>query len=166
MFKDIKFMVMEEALDELKITTNDFLPKLGLDDWTIEYLVDRETKKGTIVKGFEVFIQASHNYDLVPFKAWSGGERSRLRLAGTFGLSEFLINRKGHDFNVRFFDEPTRWLSSEGIEDLISFMKEKAISDKKVYFIIDHKGFNNFGFTDIFTIINSKDRGSYFDEKG
>ena len=160
-FRNVRLMVVEEALEELQLITNVNIERLGLEDWTIEYLVDRETKKKTIKKGFEVYVRSPHNTELVPIKAYSGGERGRLRLGSTFGLSDFLVDRNGTDFDIRFHDEPTQWLSPEGIDDLLNFLKEEADSKNRKIFIVDQNELESGYFDTITTIIKDKKRGSY-----
>ena len=155
-FKEIKFMLIDEAVQEFEIATNDYMNRLGLRDWTIKFLVERETTTNKLKKGFEVFVKSPHNKELVPFKAWSGGEQSRLKLSGTLGLSDFIVDRTGYDFDVRFVDEPTQFLSSEGIEDLLELLKEKAVDEQKKIFIVDHRSFSSFDFTGTVTIIKDE----------
>lgn len=161
-FKEIRFMLIEEALKEFEININNNLPKLGLKDWYVELAVDSTTKKGTVKKGFTVKIKSPKNENLVPFEVWSGGESQRLRLAGTLGLIDFISSRRGTNINIEIWDEPTQWLAKKGIDNLLSVLRERAEELDKEVFLIDHRNLNTKGiFSDFIKIIKDKD-GSKF----
>jgi DNA repair exonuclease SbcCD ATPase subunit len=159
-FKEIKLMLTSEALQEFEIQINNSLSKLGLNDWEIKLDIDSETKAGTIRKGFNVLINSPYNDKAVPFECWSGGEGQRLRLATTLGFIDFIKNRRGSSCDILVFDEPTQFLSEQGIDDLISALREKAKEDKLKLFLIDHRALNTFGgFSGIITVTKN-DNGS------
>ncbi|MCK5235666.1 MAG: hypothetical protein KAR06_01670, partial [Deltaproteobacteria bacterium] len=144
-FKEVRLFVLSEVLQEFEIQVNNALQKLGLPDWTIKLAVDSETKSGTVRKGFSVLVKSPMNDDLVPFECWSGGEGQRLKLAGTLGLMDLIASRAGADWNIEIFDEPTAWLSEEGINDLLDVLKDRSKSTGREIFVIDHRNFNTFG---------------------
>jgi len=157
-FKDIRLMVLEDALKELEININNELQSLGMGDWTIELKIDTETKSGTIKRGFAVFVRSPFNIKPVPFEAWSGGEAQRLKLAGTLGLIDFIHSRRGTDWDIEVYDEPTEWLSQEGIEDLLDNLSKRAQDLGKRIFIIDHRDFMTYGtFLSIITVTKDKE---------
>ena len=144
-FKDIRYMILSEALHELEIQINSSLTRLGLCDWEIILSVDKVNKSKTITKGFTVLIKSPTNDELVPFEAWSGGEGQRLRLAGTLGMIDFISGRMGFTTNIEIFDEPTKFIGGSGIEDLITVLGSRAASLGKKVFMIDHKNLETFG---------------------
>lgn len=144
-FKDTKLMLLSEALQEFEIETNNKLQELGMADWSITTEVDTETKSGTIKRGFTIMVNSPLNNTLVPFTCWSGGEGQRLRLAVTLGLIDFIKNKRGVDWDILIFDEGTQFLSEEGIADLISTLKDKAVTDNLKIFLIDHRNLNSYG---------------------
>src|SRR4029077_3935717 len=79
-FRDILLSLVDSALVQFELTTNAALVRLGLQDWSIEYGIEAETKGGKLHRGFKIFIRSPHNDNIVPFIAWSGGESPRLRL--------------------------------------------------------------------------------------
>ena len=160
-FKDIRFMILSEALHELEIQVNNSLERLGLVGWEISLSVDKQNKDGSSKKGFTVLIKSPHNEELVPFEAWSGGEGQRLRLAGTLGMMDFISGRMGFTTNIEVFDEPSTWLSSDGVENLLSALRDRADSTRKKLFIIDHRDLDTFGsFDGTITVVKDKE-GSY-----
>lgn len=155
-FKEIKLSVLEEKLKELEIYINNTLNSFGIGDWKVILKTFSETKSGTIRNEFNILIISPLNDKPVPFECWGGGLGQRIRLATTLGLMSFIQNTKV-DFGVEFFDEPTAWLSQEGIEDLLSILYNRANSENKKIFIIDHKGLANFGtFNSVTNIIKDK----------
>lgn len=157
-FKDIRFMVLSEALAGLEISMNNNLQKLGMEDWEIVLSVDSETKKGTTRKGFTVLVKSPTNKELVPFECWSGGEGQRLRLCGVVGLAQFILDRKGIVCNIECMDEPSQHLSELGVESLVNLLHDRAEDEDKKIFFIDHKGLENLGvFKSIVTVVKDKD---------
>lgn len=144
-FKDIRLLVIEEAIQDLEISINNNLSNLGMGNWSIKLKIDSVTKKGTIKKGFNIFVQSPKNNELVPFSLWSGGEGQRLRLAGTLGMIDFILNKKGIVSNIEVFDEPTQYLSDIGIEDLLLILRQRAKDLNKMVFIVDHRQFSSYG---------------------
>jgi DNA repair exonuclease SbcCD ATPase subunit len=144
-FKDIRYMILSEALHELEIQINSSLARLGLCDWEILLSVDKVNKSKTVTKGFTVLIKSPTNDELVPFEAWSGGEGQRLRLAGTLGMIDFISGRMGFTTNIEVYDEPTKFIGGSGIEDLITVLGSRAASSGKKVFMIDHKNLETFG---------------------
>ena len=159
-FKDIRFMVLSEALTGLEIQINNNVQKLGLTDWEIVLAVDSETKKGTVKKGFSVLVKSPTNKEPVPFECWSGGEGQRLRLAGTLGMMDFISDRMGFTSNIEVWDEPTQYLSDEGIEDLLSVLQDRTEGSDKKLFIIDHRDFHTFGGFDGFIKVVKDEEGT------
>jgi len=154
-FKEIRLMVLSDALNEFEICINNNLSKLGLDDWEVELDVERETKGGkSIKKGFEVTIKSPYNNNYVPFKVWGGGVSQRLRIAGTIGLMDLIDSKTNKNWDIEIWDEPTQFLSSNGIENLLEILTDRANKNNKKIFFIDHRKLSSYGgFTDIITII-------------
>lgn len=144
-FKQIRLFVINEALGELEIQMNNSLSELGLEGWEIHLAVDRETKSGSISKGFTILIYSPINETLVPFECWSGGEAQRLKMAGTLAMADFIKSRTGEDWNIEAFDEPTAWLGKEGIEDMLEVLNSRSKNNKRPIYIIDHRDFETFG---------------------
>lgn len=157
-FKEIRLMVIEEAIKDLEIQINNNLQQLGLLDWEIVLDIERETKRGTTLGGFTVKVLSPYNTELVPFESWSGGEGQRLRLAGTLGLIDFIQDRKGIDWNIEIYDEPSQFLSEEGIEDLLENLNDRARSTQKIIFIVDQRSLHTRGeFSGMIEIVKDKD---------
>jgi len=162
-FKEIRLFLISEVLTQLELEVNNCLYQLGLRDWKIEFAVDTENKSGTIKKGFTVLIYSPYNTKPVNWKSWSGGESQRLRLAGTLGLSNLILNRNGVESSLEIFDEPTTGLSEKGIQDLLETLDSRSRLQEKQLFVIDHRSLEYGGFDKIFTVAKDE-KGSRFEE--
>ncbi len=154
-FKEIRLFLIEEALTLLEVEVNNNLLQLGLRNWKIEFDVERETKSGTISKGFQVFIKSPYNKEPVPWESWSGGESQRLRLAGNLGLSSLICAKLGIQSNILVLDEPTQHLTPGGVEDLLNFLENKARTENRQIWMIDHNALDYGGFTSVTQIVKS-----------
>ena len=102
-------------------------------------------------------VQSPYNDRYVSFKCWGGGVSQRLRLAGTMGLIDLIRSRTGVECNIEVWDEPTQWLSEQGIDDLLYVLEERAKEGSKKVFLIDHRKLQSFGgFYNIINIIKDK----------
>jgi hypothetical protein len=144
-FREIRLLLMVDALKEFEVSINNNLSKFGMGDWNVKLDIDQENKSGTIRKGFSVLVESPNHNGFVPFEVWSGGEGQRLRMAGTVGLMDLIQAKRQVDFGLEIFDEPTAWLSDKGIDDLCQALYYRAKENEKKIFLIDHKNLNTFG---------------------
>jgi DNA repair exonuclease SbcCD ATPase subunit len=145
LFKELRLWLMEEALAELEIAVNNAISQLGLEGWTVAFDVERETKSGTISKKFHVLISSPDHDEPVKWAAWSGGETQRLRIAGVIGLATVIRSRRGVDYPLEVWDEPTTGVEEDGIQDMLTFLQSRAREEKRQIWLIDHRSLT-FGF--------------------
>lgn len=144
-FKRVRLFIIEQAFRTLEIEINNSLTQLGMPDWQVSFDVERENKSGGMTKGFVVFIKSPANTEPVRWESWSGGETQRLQLAGDLGLSNLIMHQHGLSNTIEIYDEPSTHLSSEGMLDLANMLYERAISENKRIWIVDHTAITNFG---------------------
>lgn len=157
-FKRVRLFIIEQAFRTLEIEVNNSLAQLGMPNWTITFDVERENKSGGITKGFVVFVKSPVNAEPVRWENWSGGETQRLQLAGDLGLSNLIMQQVGLTNTVEFYDEPSTHLSPEGMLDLAHMLHERAMSEGKRIWIVDHASITDFGEFEAI-IIARKDTG-------
>ncbi len=145
-FKEIRLREISEALNELEIEVNSCCTALGLVDWELRFQVDRETKGGSLKRGFSVLVKSPHNRQAVPWAAWSGGEKQRLRLAGQMGLADLIRSRTGAGFPLEVWDEPTNALTPGGVDDLLESLAARARAEGRQIWLVDHRTHNFGGF--------------------
>lgn len=144
-FRRVRLFIIEQAFKTLEIEINNSLTQLGMMDWQISFDVERENKSGGITKGFVVFVKSPANTEPVRWENWSGGETQRLQLAGDLGLANLIMHQHGLDNTIEIYDEPSTHLSPEGMLDLANMLYERAISESKRIWIVDHAAITNFG---------------------
>lgn len=155
-FKEIRLREIASALSELEVEVNSAVTALGLMDWQLEFHVDKESKSGTLQRGFHTTVRAPGAGDkAVPWEAWSGGEKQRLRIAGNAGLSDMVRARTGCDFALEVWDEPTTGLSPEGKIDLFQYLADRARNERRVIFLLDHQARDFGGFAGTCTIVKT-----------
>ncbi|KKN90069.1 hypothetical protein LCGC14_0231820 [marine sediment metagenome] len=159
-FKEVRLFMIEEALNQLEVEVSNSLMQLGLHNWEIAFDVERETKSGSITKGFTVFIKSPYNEDLVPWEAWSGGESQRLRLAGTMGLANLILGKSGIKSNIEVFDEPTQHLNPEGVEDLLELLQSRAEELKRQVWVVEHHSLDYGGFQQVIRVTKTVEGSS------
>lgn len=145
-FKEVRLQLIAEALNELEVEVNSCVAQLGLVDWELNFMVDRETKSGNVQKGFNVFVRSPRNDAAVPWEAWSGGEAQRLRVAANMGLANLIRTRTGAGFNLEVWDEPSQGLSQQGVTDLLEALAARAQAEERVIWIVDHTAHSFGGF--------------------
>lgn len=158
-FKEIRLGQIDSTLAELEISANQHAQSLGLDDWRIQFATERENKSGTVSHSFSTFLYPPDAEKPVSWDSYSGGESQRWQFACTFGLSEILLMRAGIEPDIEIYDEPTRHLSPEGIDDLLSCLHERAVGLGRRIFFIDHCSLDHGAFDGIVTVIKTKSNG-------
>lgn len=164
-FKEIRLSLIAEALEQLEIEVNSCVNDLGLIGWELRFEIDRESKSGSIQRGFNVFVQSPHNTKLVPWEAWSGGESQRLRVAAQQGLGNLIRQRTGSPFNIEVWDEPTNWMSPQGVTDLLDSLAKRAEREGRQIWIVDHRTLGYSNFSGSAGVVKTK-AGSQFDLSG
>lgn len=161
-FKDLRLQLIAESLEQLAIEVNGCVLALGLVGWELVFEVDRETKSGSISRGFSVFVRSPHNDRQVPWESWSGGEAQRLRLAAQQGLANLIRSATGAVAGFEVWDEPTRGMSASGIEDLLESLSERARRERRQVWIVDHRSPGYGGFDGGVTVVKDE-KGSRFE---
>jgi DNA repair exonuclease SbcCD ATPase subunit len=165
-FKDIRIMLIQQALKEFESYVNMNLVSLGLDNWKVMLDVESETKSGSIRRELSVFVTTTEEGEkmTVPFNVWSGGEGQRLRLAGILGLIDFIQNYNNIEFDMEIYDEPTTWLSNAGITNLIETLAQRAAALDRRVLVIDHRDLESMGTFDHIITVCKDATGTHIEE--
>jgi DNA repair exonuclease SbcCD ATPase subunit len=151
-FKKVRLFCLDNVLQELEVETRNSLLALGLIDWKIDFKTATETKSGTVKLGVQVNVKPP-KHKATKFDVLSGGEGQRARLAISLGLSGLIQRWSGVRYMVEVWDEPTAWLSEQGVEDLLDIFKYRADSTGKSIYVCDHRALMHSSFSEIFTVI-------------
>lgn len=150
-FKRIRLFFVEQVLLALQIEIKAAISALGLDGWSIQLSTEQETKSGNTKLGIGIKVKSLQAEGA--WEGWSGGESQRLRLAIAMGLASLIQRSAGVSWSLEVFDEPTQFLSSEGIEDLLQALQYRAESHQKQVWITDHRALQFSGFQEIWGVI-------------
>ena len=161
-FKDLKLYLIQEVLQELELTTNAALTEVGLDEWSIKFDVEKETKSGGVQRGINAVILSPSNKEAVRFENWSGGEGQRLRIVGALALSQVLLNHAGVETSFECLDEPTRHLSESGVRDLCDYLSDRAERLDRQIWMVDHMAREGTAFSGVVTVVKTKN-GAHFE---
>lgn len=164
-FKEIRLARIADALEQLEIEVNSCLNALGLVSWELYFDIDRETKSGTVQRGFTVTVQSPHNARAVPWEAWSGGESQRLRLAANMGLANLIRARTGASINIEVWDEPTQWMSGQGVQDLLESLVQRAQETQRQIWVVDHRTLGFAGFKQSRGVVKTAKGSMFVDEQ-
>lgn len=136
LYAKTKVSRLERAALEFETYVSNALPQLGLDRWGVRCVaVDQETGEAK----WKIQISAPGAPEWVDFRAWSGGERTRLCLAGDAAFSDLARARCGVSVPFEIWDEPTTWIDVEGLDDVMSFFRWRSrVLDKQVW-LIEHR---------------------------
>lgn len=159
-FKDVRYYVLEEALAELTAVTQANMISLGMSDYSLEYVAEKEAKSGAVSRTFDVRVKGPFRRDYVPLQTLSAGERQRLRLAASFSVSDFLLRRRSLMCNIEVYDEPTSHLSPEGIDSVVELLRLRAQQSQKQIWLVDHHAIQSTAFAGTVVLELKKGRTS------
>jgi DNA repair exonuclease SbcCD ATPase subunit len=156
-FKKVRLFETARSLDMLHLEVASAAQALGLIGWRMEFATETETKSGTMRQGVQIIVhspQASACWE-----AWSGGESQRIRLAIALGLASLVQRMAGAHYEFEVWDEPSAWLSAQGIDDLLGCLAMRADSTGKTIWILDHRALWHAGFAETWQV-TKRDTGS------
>jgi DNA repair exonuclease SbcCD ATPase subunit len=156
-FKRIRLYFIEQILTALEIEIQSVLSALGLDSWHVKLQTESETKSGSTKLGVQVHIQSPTSEG--EWTTWSGGEAQRLRLGIALGLASLIQRMNGCFYNFLILDEPTSWLSQEGIEDLLQALQYRAESLNQSIYVTDHRALQSSSFNEVL-LVTKDENGS------
>lgn len=160
-FKELRLHLIAEALDQLSLEVAGCVEQKGLRGWSLTFEVDRETKKGTIARGFNVFVKSPANDKQVPWEAWSGGEAQRLRVACQEGLANLIRSSTGADLPLEVWDEPSHGMEAQGLADLLEGLRDRAHAEHRQIWVTDHHALGSAAFDGTVTVTKTRGGTKY-----
>ena len=148
-FKKLRLKIIQEALALLELEATNAAQLLGLTGWQITCSTETETRSGGTKLGINVQVKAPEIGGA--WGTWSGGESQRVRLAVSLGLSSMIQKRAGMSYGFEVWDEPSAWLSAEGIEDLLDSLRRRGADLGKSVWLLDHRALMQAGFDEVWT---------------
>ena len=115
---------------------------------TISFDTQSKLKTGEVREKFECIINIDG--EKVPFKAYSGGEKTRISLAVDLALADLMNDFYGSDFNFLVMDEQDTYVDDVGRQAYMELLKERA-KDRRV-FVVSHDAKFKSEFDDVIKI--------------
>jgi DNA repair exonuclease SbcCD ATPase subunit len=155
-FRRVRIFCLSRVLKELEVETMSAARSLGLVGWHVGFTGETETKSGTVKLGVRAVVESPEAKR--DFDAWSPGEGQRIRCASALGLASLIQRYSGVVYDLEVWDEPSAWLSEEGIEDLFACLSERAHSRGKSIWVCDPRaGIAHGVFDEIWNVIKNDD---------
>lgn len=136
-FRQVRLFLIRRILAMLEIETAAAASVLGIGNWKITFATEVETRSGTTRPG--IHINAVNPQEHGQYKSYSFGEAQRIKLAVSMGLASLIQSMSGVYYGLEVFDEPTAWLSPEGIDDLLGCLQARADSTGRTVWLVDHR---------------------------
>jgi DNA repair exonuclease SbcCD ATPase subunit len=153
-FRKVRLFCLERVLGELEVEARNEFMELGLVGWGIGFKTATETKSGTVRLGVQAEIR-SPDYQ-TPFDAMSPGEQQRARLGASLGLGSLIQRWSGTRWDVEVYDEPTNWLSEQGVEDLLETLTDRSARQGKSIWVCDHRALASGGFVEVVQVVKDE----------
>ena len=154
-FKRVRLFLIKRILSTLEIEVNNAASALGLPDWHIAFKTETETKSGGTK--FGVRIEVSSGVATGAWEVWSGGEGQRIKLAVAIGLANLIQRMAGVHYTFEVWDEPTAWLSQEGVEDLIECLRYRSDTTGKAVWLVDQRAHEVASFNEIWRVTKTSE---------
>ncbi len=159
-FKRVRLFMVKRVLAQLEVETASAAIALGLTNWKISFSTELETKSGSIRPGIHIMVKSP--VATGSWEVWSGGEGQRVRLAVALGLSSLIQRMAGVSIGFEVWDEPSAWLSQEGIEDLLDCLKHRVQVTDKSLWLCDHRALSQAAFDEVWEVSKTRE-GSQMD---
>ena len=162
-FKKVKLFVIARLMVQLEVETANAASQLGLEGWDIQFVIESENKSGGLKQGVQVIVSNADGSKAAA-SLLSGGENQRIRLAVEMGLSSLIQRLSGAQYGFEIWDEPSSYLSDEGVEDLLDCLRYKAMAEQKAIWLTEHRT-PAYNFTNVWTVIKDASGSQVIKEK-
>lgn len=134
-FKRVRLFEISRILTHLELEIENQCGMLGLYNWRINVTTETENKTRGVRHGVQ--IQVTSPESSAPWESWSGGEGQRIRLAIALGFASLIERMTAVRYSIEVWDEPSSFLSSEGIDDFLACMRNRVDTEHKALWLID-----------------------------
>lgn len=149
-FKKVRLFILKRTLDMLEIDVGNAIESLGLRGWQVKFATETDNKSGGVKTGIQIVVTSPTSSAV--WEAWSGGEGQRLRVAIAVGFANLIQRLGGVNFGFEVWDEPSSWLSTEGVEDLLSTLAHRAQQTGKSVWVLDHRALQSSAFAEVWLV--------------
>lgn len=153
--KGMKSFIFDSLCATLTAKSNAYLGIMSENFLTITFDTQTQLKTGEIREKFECAVLADG--DKVPFKSYSGGEKTRISLAVDMALADIMSDSYGSRFNFIVFDEQDQFLDASGRDHYFNLLKQRAKTQR--VFVVSHDSELSSRFPETWTV-KKNERGS------
>lgn len=155
-FRKVRLFLAGRLLGALSLETKTALGMLGMPNWDIQFLQEKENKSGTTRSGVYITVADGESKR----NRRSGGETQRIRLAVSLGISGLIQRMNGVSSKLEVWDEPGTFLSSQGMDNLFDVLSYRAETLGKSIWVIEHRALEHSAIQERWVVRKTKDRGS------
>ncbi|KJZ17364.1 hypothetical protein TW86_03655 [Halomonas sp. S2151] len=137
----VRAHILDHVTPALNDRTSHYLGQLSEGEITATWQTISMTKGGELRDKFA--IQVVNDKGAKSFGGLSGGEKRKVRIATAMALQDLVSTRSAKSIPLFIFDEIDHALDADGLERLMSIMKEKATKSGTVL-VISHNDMNHF----------------------
>jgi DNA repair exonuclease SbcCD ATPase subunit len=152
-FKRLRLWQIRRVLKVLELEVAGAAASLGLTGWKLAFSTEIENKSGGLKSGIHMQVSSPHSPGV--WSDQSGGEEQRVRIGSAIGFAQMIQRMSGVYYGFEVWDEPSNWLSQEGIEALLDFLRSRAMQTKKVIWVVDHRALGSVGFTQVWVAVKT-----------
>jgi len=132
--KGIKSFLFDSMCGTLTNKSNQFVNILSTGEFTISFDTQTRLKSGDLREKFECIIHVGDRK--VPFKMYSGGEKTMISLSIDMALARLMNDYYGSFFNFLVMDEQDQYLDNRGRSAYLDLLKE--LSKEQKVFVVAH----------------------------
>lgn len=137
-FKSIRSQLVSDALHQFATEIAIALEDMGLLGWECMPMFDASVfESARNATGFRFVVETDKGIER-PLDAFSGGELVRVQLSIQSALGALIADTHGAPMDFEFWDEPSTYLSKEGVEGLFVSLRNRAQRLARPIFIVDH----------------------------
>jgi len=144
----IKSFIFDVICSSLTEKSNAYLNKLSDGEIAVSFDTQKKLKSGEVREKFDC--QVITDGQAVEYKAYSGGEKTRISRAVDLGLSGIMSDNYGSDFNFLVMDEQDIYLDDSGRKRYMELLRE--LSKTKSVYVIAHDAKLKAAFTETIMI--------------
>jgi DNA repair exonuclease SbcCD ATPase subunit len=122
--KGIKSFLFDMMCGSLNAKCNGYLNVLTTGDVSVKFDTQSVTKAGDVRERISCDVRVGER--VVPYAAYSGGEKTRISLATDMSLTDLMCDYHGSEFNLLVHDEQDTYLDGQGRQNYLKLLKERA----------------------------------------
>lgn len=152
-FKTIRSQMISDALTQFTLEIAAVSEDLGLVGWETKPMIDPAVfESARNASGFKFVVKDPYGVER-HIDAYSGGELQRVHLAIQAGLGGLVASTHGVALDFEVWDEPSSYLSQEGVVGLFAALRTRAERLQRPIFVIDHHHMHAAEVTAVYSLI-------------